>query len=658
VPILTDRERAVLASLCDTFVPALEAAEDPHGFFADHAGPATLERVERMIGRLGDSRARGQLRLLLAVLDSALANLLTAGRPWSFTRMSRASRERLLLSWARSPLQLRRAGFQALKRLILVAHYGWPSGDGPHPAWRQVGYPGPLPLPESLPAPLPTVVIDRDATLDCDVVVVGAGAGGGVVAGVLADAGRSVVVLDKGPNPDPAGFTQIEGEMLHEYYLDHGLLMTQNGSMPILAGSGLGGGTVINYTTSFALPEATRQEWDRISGVRLFTSTRFQESFERVSARLDVGTLWSTPGPRDAILERGARALGWHVGVMPRNVTACREGLECGYCGYGCRHGAKNSTAATYLADAAHDGARLVASCEALRILVERGRAVGVAARVRRDGAPPASLTVRARAVVVACGAIHTPALLARSGLTNRHIGRGLRLHPATAMVGVFPERVEPWSGSLQARYSDQFADMENGYGVKFETAPMHLALPASAFGWDGAPRFKEDLARLGYTGLCGVLLRDRDPGRVVTGRDGRPRVHYEVSDWDLRHAARGLKAAAELLAAAGATQLFSLQQPPVRTRPGGTRWLDRFAIEMDRRGYGRCRMAFITFHQMASCAMGSDPRRGAIGEMGESFEVGSLYVADGSAFPTSSGVNPMLTIMAIADHVARGMLE
>jgi long-chain-alcohol oxidase len=646
---LTPRQRAVLDAICDTFVQPSE----------EGAGPPLHDRVAGIVASLPDPQDINRLKLLLSALDSRLVNLLLSGAPRSFAAMDLEARVRVLRGWAESGLKQRRAGFQAVKRLVNVMYYTFPAKNGSHPAWRDVGYPGPLPMPPgaATAAKLPTVTIDRDTTLDCDAVVLGSGAGGGVVAGLLAAAGKSVVVLEKGPNPGSRDMTQVEGDMLGSLYLDGGLLMTQSGSMPILAGSCLGGGTVVNYTTSFPLPAETREEWARLSGLGFFTSPRFEESFARVNARLGVGTRWSTPGARDAILERGCRALGWHVDAIPRNVTECKEGLECGYCTYGCRHGAKNSTARTYLADAAQAGGRLVATCEVERITTLRGRATGAVARVRSPGGTH-TLTVRAPIVVAACGAINTPPLLTRSGLRNPNIGRGLRLHPATAVAGIFPERVEPWTGGLQTRYSDQMANLHEGYGVKFETAPVHFALPASGFGWESPAQFKQDVGRLGNLSLVGVLLRDRDSGRVATSGAGRPRVHYELSAFDIEHVRQGLRGAAQVLAAAGATEIFSLHTPPARVRPGEPRWLERFGDTIDARGYRYCRMSYITFHQMASCTMGADPARSVVGETGESHEVKGLYVADGSAFPTSSGVNPMITIMAIADHVGRAIVE
>jgi choline dehydrogenase-like flavoprotein len=656
---LTPAQRATLAAVCDAFLPSLARAEDPGGLFLTGAAAAgTAERVERLFEQLPDPRDQARLRLLLSVLASPIGGLLGGGRLVGFARLDRRAREAALRAWACSALPVRRAGFQALKRLCQVAHFCWPLADGGHPAWRAVGYPGPLPQPPNGVQPLTALAVERDTVLECDIVVVGSGAGGGVVAGVLARAGRSVVVLEKGPNPGARDFTQVEGDMLNALYLDGGLLMTQTGSIPILAGSCVGGGTTVNWTTAFPLPDEVRREWDERAGLSLFSGSRFASALERVSARLGLSTRWNTPGARDAILERGCRAMGWHVDRQPRNVIDCREGLECGYCGYGCRHGAKQSTAVTYLRDAVQAGAALVACCEAVRVLRAGGRAAGVLARVRRADGTAGTLTVRASTVVAACGSIATPALLRRSGLANANIGRGLRLHPATAVLGVLPERVEPWGGALQTRYSDQFADQGGGYGARFETGPVHFALPASGFGWEGAEQMREDVARLAHTTLVGVLLRDRDAGRVRVGRDGIARVHYELTRYDVGHLRRALFGAAQVLAAAGAEEIVSLHTPPVRVRPGTPGWLGRFMADADRRGYTRCRLSYISFHQMGTAAMGKDPARSVVDETGETHELPGLYVADASTFPASSGVNPMLTIMAIADHVARGLEE
>src|SRR5512135_1159006 len=147
-PVLSPRQRAVLEAICATLVPAVQVDDDPAGFFAaSYEGTGLVERVEGLIAGLADPRDRLRLRLLLVALGSRLGNLVTSGRFRTFQRMDPAARETVLRAWAESGMQLRRAGFQALKRLVHVGYYGWPTDGRSHPAWRAVGYPGPLPPP-------------------------------------------------------------------------------------------------------------------------------------------------------------------------------------------------------------------------------------------------------------------------------------------------------------------------------------------------------------------------------------------------------------------------------------------------------------------------------------------------------------------------------
>ncbi len=246
---LTPRQRTTLDAVCDTLLPEFTTADDPHRFFATGAQAAgTADRAERLIGSIRDPEDRARVRLLLSVLDSSMANLALAGRFGAFSTLKRDDREAVLRSWAHSRLPLRRAGFQALKRLTHVAYLAWPTENGTHPAWNAIGYPGPLPQPADSVAPLAPLEIDRDTTLDCDVVVVGSGAGGGVAVGVLTAAGQDVIVLERGPNPGSRDLTQIEGDMLGSLYLDGGLLMTKSGCSPSRRGfSGAGGSQVLLF---------------------------------------------------------------------------------------------------------------------------------------------------------------------------------------------------------------------------------------------------------------------------------------------------------------------------------------------------------------------------------------------------------------------------
>ena len=268
------------------------------------------------------------------------------------------------------------------------------------------------------PKALTPTPIERDTTLDCDVVIVGSGAGGGAAAGVLAGAGLDVIVVESGDYYDDEDFDGSEFKALTRYYMG-APNATHDQSVGLIAGSCLGGGTVVNYSTSFRTPDDVRQEWAGL-GVPAFTSADYDASLDAVWERQGVNQEHNEPSTRERKLQEGCVALGWHVDAMPRAVRHCAQGRECGYCGLGCRVGAKQSVVKTWLADAHAAGTRLIIRTRVQRVRIDGGVARGIEGRTA-DGH---RVTVNARAVIAACGAIHTPALLRRSGLSNENIGR------------------------------------------------------------------------------------------------------------------------------------------------------------------------------------------------------------------------------------------
>lgn len=611
--------------------------------------PADLgDRVARKVAQLPRPADRAELDLLLRVLDVRIVNLLASGIPAPFTRMTAAERERCLRGWATSRIPQRRKAFQALKRLTTVTHYTTPG------IARAIGYPGPLGPAPAVAKPIRPLAVTRDTTLDCDVVVIGSGAGGGVVAAELAARGKDVIVLEKGGYRNEADFSHLEGEALETMYDAGGLLATRDLGLVILQGATLGGGTVINYTTSFPTPEAVREEWAKDHGLPHFTGAEYTQSLAAVSQRIGVNTNHAKPSGRDQVLMRGLERLGWHHGLLPRDVRGCTQDDSCGYCGFGCRRAAKQSTLITYLQDAAARGTRIVVNCDVRRVSIERGAATGVTARV--GGAH--ELTVRARSVVVAAGAIHSPALLLRSGVSLPALGRHLALHPATAVLADMDDDVRPWTGTVQAHYSDEFADLDRGYGYKFETAPVHPSLQALAAPWESAAQHREQMARLPRTALVGILLRDRFGGRVRVDRDaaGSAVVDYRLSGYDARHVRHAIDRAAALLEAAGARRIWLPLARAISYRPGTPQARADWLARVDAAGWGANQLLLVTFHQMASCRMGASARTSVVDAEHRVWGIRGLYVADASVFPTASGVNPMLTIMAIA-HRAAGII-
>jgi choline dehydrogenase-like flavoprotein len=648
---LTARDLETFDVLVDTILPATPG-EGPAWTTpgADLGLSAGLPVIFESLPHDSDRR---DLRLFLRLLDSPGGGLMLFGRRKRLRDLSAEERAQALRGMLGSRLELVRKGVRALKTLTALLWVTTDDPARPPASWSAMSYPGPdgPPPPES--ARLPTVTVDKDTTLDCDVVVVGSGAGGGTAAGVLSEAGLRVIVLERGGYHDRSDFTHLESDAYASMYLDGGLGSSADGGILMLAGATLGGGTVVNYTTSFPTPSPIREEWDRVSGFGdVFAGAGYEAALATVQRRLGTNRDNCEPAPRDRILEKGLRNMGWHVDEMPRNVSGCTED-DCGYCTMGCRVGAKQSVLATYLHDASDNGARIVVGCDVTTIDVEGGRAAGVLGRVGEH-----TLHVRAGAVVVAAGALHTPALLLRSGIGGPAVGRYLRLHPVTAVWGRFEEDVEPWAGRMQTRFSDEFADLDGrGYGFKFETAPIHPLFPAAFVGWEDGASFKRDILGLGHLGVAGVLLRDRDHGRVTVGRDGSPRWKYRISGYDRAHIREGVKRGAEVLAASGAVEVFNSSVTPARWRPGREP-IDGYLERSDAMGYGPHQTSYFSFHQMGSARMGVDPEKSVVDANNEAHAAPGVYVMDGSCFPTSSGVNPMISIAAIAHRGATLLAE
>lgn len=609
--------------------------------------PGLVTRMLEVADLLPTETQRRQLVKTLVVLDSRAGALALTGRPVPVSWLTHGEAEAVLQRWKASPLPAIRNLAGVVISLVLSTFYGTVTRT-----WDRMGYPGPDGVAPDVPRALDPIEVTEDTLTVCDVVVVGSGAGGGCVAAHLARAGLDVVVVEKGSYRAERDFHHREYDATREMYLYGLTLATSDLGCRIIAGSTLGGGTVVNYSTSFKTPPHVLRQWRDASGIDAFVSGEFEESLDEVSARLGVNTDSSAAGRRDVVLEEGLKKLGWHVDALPRAVRGCTQDEQCGYCGFGCRIGAKQSTAVTYLKDAAAAGARIFIGANVRTVTIADGSASGVEAVVGRH-----RLSIATRAVVVAAGAIETPALLLRSGLRGQ-VGRNLRLHPGTAAFGVFDDDVNMWEGTLQARYSAEVRGMDGGYGPIFETVPVHPGVGSAALPWVSSQQHLDLMARFGKLSLCAVLARDEAAGRVRLARDGGLRVDYKLTKGDERRIAEGVVGAAKVMEAAGAKEVFSQHHSLISYRPSSPGGHDAWAEATRRAGYRNSRITFFSYHQMGSCRMGVDPATSAVNADNESHEVRNLFVADASAFPTASGVNPMLSVYGIANRAGRRIAE
>jgi long-chain-alcohol oxidase len=656
---LTSRELRTFAVVADAFFPALAAGQAPTsgGSEIDRLSASELcvdARLPELFARLPTDAQLG-VRAMLACLSSRAGGLLLFERPARFDRMSGVEQESALLKMAMSPLPFARQTFKAMRQLALSL-CAWPREDGTSPLFAAIGYPGPLGPPPQTPKRLKPIAIDKPTTWTCDVVIVGSGAGGGTAAAVLAKAGLDVVVLERGPYKSESDFTHKQDDADRDLYDTRA---TSDAGIAILQGRCVGGGTVVNYATSLRTPDAVRAEWDRTAGFKnVFSGAEYEASLRAVEERLSINDRSSLPWFRDRVIERGCKKLGWDVLPLHRNVKGCGEDEGCGYCNFGCRLGAKQSTMRTWLEDATQHGARIVADADATKIITEAGRAIGVRASVGAPGTPErkrAPLTVFARSVVVACGATYTPVLLTRSGVESPALGRFFRLHPVTGLWGRFDgEKTDPWGGVMQSRIGQSFANLDGeGYGVRFESGAIHPVELMVLMSWGGAVDFKRQVERYREWSAMAILLRDRAEGRIHVPRVGPASWQYALTAADQRHVREGLMRGAELYAACGVSEVRTTTQLPVSWRPASGEKLGSFMGRLDRMGYGANQSTYASFHPQGSARMGIDRRASVIDENNQVHGCPGLYVMDGSAFPTASGVNPMVSIEAVAHRAA-----
>ena len=382
---LSSEEFRLLEMLCDTLLPSLDPpTADSENLAAYYRRCAHDLHIAQLIAEtLGQEseQTRAEVHQLLALMANPVSGMLLAGSAKKFVKLSFEQRQRYVLSMANSPVGQLRRGFQAIKRLAGFLYFSAPNEQGVNENWGVLDYTPPAPAPANALQTIHPLVIVEDTTLDADVVIIGSGAGGGVAAAEFAGSGKSVIVLEKGGYNNEANFTLQEAQAMQELYAKRGMLASKDLGISILAGSTLGGGTTVNWTTSLRTPADVLEEWEQRSGLTgRFTGAQLQESFAAVERRIHVNMENSAHNRQNQLLADGCTALGYHAGVLPRDAVGCEQ--RCGTCGFGCRYGCKQSTMKTYLQDAYNRGARIVINCTAEKVLLENGHAAGVRARV------------------------------------------------------------------------------------------------------------------------------------------------------------------------------------------------------------------------------------------------------------------------------------
>ncbi|WIM99425.1 GMC family oxidoreductase [Actinoplanes oblitus] len=632
---MTPDQMTVLRLLCDTVVPPIDNPDDADGFWARRATDLGVDQA------LLVTLPPEQLPLIADLLDDLAAQ--------GFLTAAQAGREQILAALADAVAPLTAA--------ILLLYYGLTDAHGTNPNWARLGYPGPAaPVPPAESPAITPLRPDGDLDLRADVVVIGSGAGGGLIAGRLAATGARVVVLEAGRYRTEADFHQLELLAYRNSYRRGGPTPTGDLNVTLMAGAGLGGGTVINWTNCIRTTDRVRRQWAE-HGLTDLTTPAYDKHLDLVWRELSVNDRCSEfNGPHEA-MHRGAEALGWSFATAFRNWDEKRhDTLIAGHLGFGDPSGAKRSTLKVYLEPAVTEhGARVVDGCRVDRIFTEHGRAAGVVGHwTSEDGTESGNVRVIAPTVVLAAGSLDSPGVLLRSGIGGPAAGRYLRLHPCTVTLGDYGTDMRGWSGPPQAALVDEFAAVEDGYGFLMESVQYTTGLGASALPYTTGAEHKRAMADYkNFVSFIG-LVRDRGHGRVTVDDSGETTAWYSVDDeLDRRNSQRAIEAQIRLHHAAGARGVRVLARGLAPWDAASGEDLAAYvarAREIPLRAGGA---VLFSAHQMGSCRMGDDPATSVADPRGELHDTPGVWIGDASAFPTASGTNPMITIMALASRTA-----
>jgi choline dehydrogenase-like flavoprotein len=615
----------------NTTLLAIAETAIPAGRYIPGAGEATVRKVERFLETLPSTVQRGIYALITAIDATSWLRHRS-----SFAKLSFDKRLALLETFRTGDV-VRRLMLRALISPLKIAHFDDPG------LYKQLGcvYDIEKARGEIKPAYMRDRVhgeLDQDLAVECDVVVVGTGAGGAVVGRELAEAGLAVVFVEEGRYFERSDFTGRAFDMQQKLYRRGGSTFSiGNVGIPIPLGQTVGGTTTVNSGTCYRTPDRVLLEWQRDLGLMELGPEQLGPYFERVEAVLGVAQAKpELMGGNGRVIARGCDALGFtRHGPLKRNAPDC-DGQ--GVCCFGCPTDAKRSTNVSYVPLALKAGAELFTSAKMTRVIVERGKAVGIEAKSGGQ-----TLTVRARTVVIACGSIMTPLVLGQQNLANRsgQLGKNLSIHPACGALAEFDEQIMPWKGIPQGYAIEELHEE----GILFEGAMVPLEMTLTVTNLIG-PELVRLAESFDHVASFGFLVEDSSRGSV-SAIGGQPVIRYWLDDKDVSHIKRGLDVLAQIYFAAGAKKVHTpISGFDILESPDDLAKLRRAKISARD-------LDLSAYHPLGTARMGIDPAHSVVDQDHQCHDTRGLYIVDGASVPSSLGVNPQVTIMAMATRAA-----
>jgi len=491
--------------------------------------------------------------------------------------------------------------------------------------------------------------VDGDILERCDVCVIGSGAAGAILTKKLTEAGRNVVLLEKGGYFEGEDMNQRDEDMMPLLWKNGGLNFTDDLRIAIAQGSCLGGSTVINDAVCFPIPDITRKQW-KASGVEI-SDNEWDTAVQEVSKEIHVAKVRDDELNRNSLmLKQGCELLGYTK--HHANSRNCMNCMQCGLCHLGCHYETKQDMRVTYIHKALNDSEssiRIYCNCAAGKINYSDGLVDSVEGEFQdRDGNMVHKITVNAKVVMIAAGSIASSYLLLNNSIATDRAGVGLALHPAPFIIGDFPYQIKANQGIPMAYTLHQFGVTngveEGGFLIEgIFVPPLQFALLIAGSG------VQHDLMeRYDHFAMAGVLVRDDPKGSITLTDQGFPRVAYTLSPRDLDNISKGAEIIAKMWFKLGATRVVTSHMN--KAILGSEEEIPELvnAIKNDPQS-----LLLGSAHPQGGNRMGSDQATCVVDSNCKVYGFKNLFVCDASVFPTAVGVNPQLTVMSLATITA-----
>ena len=512
-------------------------------------------------------------------------------------------------------------------------------------------------------------IINSDVLCDVDICIIGSGAAGAILGTKLAQSGKSVVILEKGGYYDGESMNQREADMIPLLWKNAGANFTSNLRVAIAQGSCLGGSTVINDAVCFRIPLIVIEQWKKM-GVSI-TNDEWDKANDEVSKRINIQEVTNeelnTNARKlkeacekfryqgDPLLQHYKNHRNCGQSISDESLKSC---VQCGFCHLGCHYDTKQSMLVTYIHDALVNenlNYNVYCNCRADRITYENGIANGVNATfVNSSGLETYRIRVNAKVIIVSAGAIASSNLLQKSLIGDEKVGKGLALHPAPFVMGLFDEEIYGNRGIPMSYTCHEFGVTngveKGGFLIESIFLPIfQMALAIPSMGLDHK-RLMQNYNR--YT-MAGIMSRDDPVGKVMVSYNGNPKVIYNLSEQTIEDMAKGMSILSRMWFNIGAKAVITSHRDvyEIGTKADIPKLKDAIRNNPDGLMLGSA-------HPQGGNRMGENEKECVVDSNCKVFGFDNLYVCDASVFPTALGVNPQLTVMALATITANKIIS